>query len=131
MHQSGMHKHVGQQRPRLNNKPCKRCGQFQPLECTFQAAVKKLQHDFQQRGEDKYCHVDVNQLNVYVPSAERFFQISYNSHFLCSFFSNTLSGRNRISYHPSVRSVLHYRRHYWRILNTVQLRHIRLRNIWL
>lgn len=72
MHQSGMHEHIGQYRPRLDGEAGERCRQLQTLEYSSQTTVEKLQHDFQQRSEDKYSCVDVNQLDVNVPFAERF-----------------------------------------------------------
>ena len=63
-----MDKHIRENGPGLAEKVGKRCRQGKPVGKGVYPNVEQLQHDFSQRTGHKNRYVDVNQLDVYVPS---------------------------------------------------------------
>ena len=72
------------------NKSDKGCRQGKYTEYIGGTYFKQSQENVNQRADQKDAYVDINQLDINIPSPKSFFKISCNStHFLCLFFSNT------------------------------------------
>ena len=90
MHQTGMHEHIGEQRPRLQDEAGERGRQRQQLEYPGCTPVEQLQQDVYQSRRYKNAYIDVYKLYKDISPAKGFFKISYNmSHDCCFFSSNT------------------------------------------